>query len=315
MSEVVGTTVDREDIRRARDRIASHVRVTPVLEAGPGAFGTDASLVLKLELLQHTGSFKLRGAFNKMLTSEVPDAGVIAASGGNFGLAVAYAARALGHRAEIFVPDTSPAAKIDRVRAQGAEVHVIPGYHPEAAVAAQERVARSGALWMHPFDQPEVVAGAGTVALEIATQVPDADTVLVAIGGGGLIGGVAAWLRGDVRVVGVEPASCPTMHDALDAGGPVDVEVGGLAADSLGTRRVGDIAFGLARAFVERVVLVDDEAIADAQRMLWRDVHLVAEPGGAASLAALRSRAYRPAPGERVVALICGANTDPRSVV
>lgn len=291
------------------------MRVTPVLQLGPGAFGLDGPITLKLELLQHTGSFKPRGAFSKMLASDVPQAGVIAASGGNFGLAVAYAARSLGHRAEIFVPDTSPTAKIDRVREQGATVHVIPGYYHDASSAAHERAAASGALWMHPFDQLEVVAGGGTVGMEIAQQVPDADTVLVAIGGGGLIGGVGAWFRGDVRVVGVEPEACPTMNAALAAGEPVDVAVSGVAADSLGSRRVGAIPFDIARAFVDRVVLVTDDAIRHAQRQLWRDVHVVAEPGGAASLAALLSGAYRPEPQERVVVLLCGANADPSSVV
>lgn len=308
-------SVEPADIRDARERIAPHVRVTPVLRPGPGAFGLDGPITLKLELLQHTGSFKPRGAFNKMLASDVGPVGVIAASGGNFGLAVAYAARSLGHRAEIFVPDTSPTAKIDRVREQGADVHVVPGYYSEASSAAHERAAQSGALWMHPFDQPEVVAGGGTVGMEIAEQVPDADTVLVAIGGGGLIAGIGAWFRGDVRVVGVEPEACPTMHAALEAGEPVDVAVGGVAADSLGPRRVGAIAFDIARAFVDRVVLVTDDAVRDAQRQLWRDVHVVAEPGGAASLAALLSGAYRPKPKERVVVLLCGANADPSTVV
>lgn len=307
--------VGRAEIRAARERIAPHVRVTPVVEPGAGAFGIGAPLALKLELLQHTGSFKPRGAFNKMLVSEVPEAGVIAASGGNFGLAVAHASRVLGHRAEIFVPDTSPPAKIDRVRGEGADVRVIPGYYDEASSAARARAAETDALWMHPFDQPEVVAGGGTVGLEIEAQVPEADTVLVAIGGGGLIAGIAAWFRGEVRVVGVEPAACPTMRAALDAGEPTDVDVGGIAADSLGPRRAGDIAFGIASAYVDRVVLVPDDAIREAQRRLWRDLHVVAEPGGAASMAALLAGAYRPEPGERVVVLLCGANADPATVV
>ena len=312
---VTSPSVEPADIRDARDRIAPHVRVTPVLQPGPGAFHLDGPVTLKLELLQHTGSFKPRGAFNKMLASDVPEMGVIAASGGNFGLAVAYAARSLGHRAEIFVPDTSPAAKIDRIRELGADVHVVPGYYSEASSAAHEYAGGSGALWMHPFDQPEVIAGGGTVGMEITEQLPDVDTVLVAIGGGGLIAGIAAWFRGDVRVVGVEPEACPTMHAALKAGEPVDVAVGGTAADSLGPRRVGAIAFDIARAFVDRVVLVSDDAILDAQRQLWRDIHVVAEPGGAAALAALLSGVYRPERGERVVVLVCGANTDPSSVV
>jgi threonine dehydratase len=316
-AELVGgaTAVERGAIAAARTRIRGHVRSTPVLESGAGSFGLELPLVLKLELVQHTGSFKSRGAFNKMLASDVPVTGVIAASGGNFGLAVAYAARELGHRAEIFVPDTSPDAKIEGIQDLGADVRIVPGYYHEASVVAAARQAETGALAMHPYDQPEVVAGAGTIGLELSEQVPDVDTVLVAVGGGGLIAGIASWFRGDVRVVGVEPAACPTVHDALEAGAPVDVEVGGIAADSLGPRRVGDIAFAAANAWVDRVVLVSDETIRDAQCRLWRDAHLVAEPGGAASLAALIVGAYRPAEVERVVVVVCGANTDPASVV
>jgi threonine dehydratase len=312
---VDSTVVEREDIEAARDRIRGHVRSTPVVATGAGSFGLEMPLVLKLELVQHTGSFKPRGAFNKMLASDVPQAGVVAASGGNFGSAVAYAARELGHHAEIFVPDTSPTAKIDRIREQGADVRVVSGYYHEASVAALERQVETGALAMHPFDQPEVVAGGGTIGLELSEQIPDVDTVLVAVGGGGLIAGIASWFRGDVRVVGVEPEACPTLHAALEAGAPVDVEVGGVAADSLGPRRVGGIAFAAASAWVEQVVLVPDAAIRDAQRRLWRDAHVVAEPGGATSLAALIVDAYRPAPGENVVVVVCGANTDPASVV
>ena len=304
----------RGDILAARDRIRPHVRRTPVLDPGAGAFGVDVPLTLKLELLQHVGSFKPRGAFSKLLASEVPDAGVIAASGGNFGLAVAYAARILGHRAEIFVPSTSPEAKIARVREQGAEVRVIDGYYDDASAAAHERAAETGACWMHPFDQPEVVAGQGTIGIELSEQAPDADTVLVAVGGGGLIGGIAAWYAGDVRVVGVEPVSSRCLDAALEAGQPVDVSVGGIAADSLGTRRAGDIAFEVARAHVDRVLLVEDDAIRDAQRAIWWDLRMVAEPGGAAALAALRTGAYVPEPGERVVVLVCGANADPATV-
>lgn len=308
-------TVEHADILAARDRIRAHIRWTPVVEPGAGAFGMDPPITLKLELLQHTGSFKPRGAFNKMLSSDVPEVGVVAASGGNFGLAVAFAARSLRHRAEIFVPDTSPAAKIDRIRELGADVRVIPGFYHEASLAALARQAESGALAMHPFDQPEVVAGGGTIGPELSEQASDVDTVLVAVGGGGLIAGIASWFRGDVRVVGVEPEGCPTLHAALTADEPVDVEVGGIAADSLGPRRVGRIAFAAARSWVDRVVLVPDEAIRESQHRLWRDLHLVAEPGGAASLAALVAGAYRPSPGERIVVVVCGANTDPASVV
>jgi threonine dehydratase len=302
------------DIDAARARIGDRVRRTPVLELGTGAFGTQGHLTLKLELLQHTGSFKPRGAFNRMLASEVPEAGVIAASGGNFGVAVAYAARELGHPAEVFVPETSPSLKARRIAEQGADVRVIPGYYDDALAASAERAAETGALVMHAFDQPEVVAGQGTIGAELSEQVPDADTVLVAIGGGGLIGGIAAWYEGRTRVVGVEPDRCPTMSEALRAGRPVPVELGGLAADSLGSRRAGEIAHAIASRFVEHVLLVTDDAILQAQRRLWEEVRLIAEPGGAAALAALTSGRYRPDPEERVVVLVCGGNTDPASL-
>lgn len=305
----------RDDILAARDRIDGRVRRTPVIEPGHGAFGVEASLTLKLELLQHTGSFKPRGAFSKVLASDVPAAGVIAASGGNFGLAVAYAARELGHHAEIFVPSTSPASKIDRVRQHGADVHVIEGYYDDAAAAARTRADETGALPMHPFDQPEVVAGQGTIGIELQDQVPDADTVLVAVGGGGLIGGIAAWFAGERRVVGVEPSGSHCLKSALEDGAPVEVDVDSVAADSLGARRAGDIAVATARAYLDRVVLVPDESIRDTQRAIWRELQLVAEPGGAAALAALRCGAYRPEPGERVAVVVCGANCDPADVV
>jgi threonine dehydratase len=313
-----GTAVPtRDDIVSAASRIEHHVRRTPVLHVAAGALGVDAALTLKLELLQVTGSFKPRGAFNRMLTADVGSAGVVAASGGNFGLAVGHAARELGVQAEIFVPSTSPAAKIDRVQATGADVRVIDGYYDDASAAAHEACQVTGAVWMHPFDQPEVVAGQGTIGAEIAEQVPDADTVLVAIGGGGLIGGIASWFAdARTRVVGVEPTTCCSMHTAMTAGEPVDVPVSGRAADSLGARRVGDIAFAVAGAgHIEQVVIVDDEAIADAQRAIWRELRLFAEPGGAAALAAVRTGAFKPAPGERVVVLVCGSNGDPSDVI
>lgn len=311
---MAGFIPSRDDIGAARERIAGYVRTTPVLHAGPGLFESDTDLIFKLELLQHTGSFKPRGAFSKMLVADVPEQGVIAASGGNFGLAVAYAARVLGHRAQIFVPSTSPVAKIDRVRAQGVDVKVIEGYYDDASAAARTQTDETGACWMHPFDQLEVVAGQGTIGMEIAEQVPEVDTVLVAVGGGGLIAGIASWFRGDVRVVGVEPQNSSCMHAALEAGRPVDTEVGGVAADSLGPRRVGEIAFKVAQRYVDRVVLVSDDAIRQAQIAIWQQIQLIAEPGGAAVLAALTSGAYRPEPGERVVLLLCGANTDPSSI-
>jgi threonine dehydratase len=304
-------TVGADDVRSAASRIAGRVRRTPVLELGEIE---GASVVAKLELLQHTGSFKPRGAFNKLLSAEVPPAGVIAASGGNFGLAVAFAARETGVPAEIFVPSTSPEAKIAKVRAEGADVRVIDGYYAEAQAALGARAEETGALLMHPFDQAEVIAGQGTLGLELDEQVPDLETVLVAVGGGGLIAGIAAWFRRRVRVVGVEPTRCATMTAALDAGGPVVADVGGIAADSLGSARVGDLTFPIVRDHVDRVVLVEDDAIHVAQRAYWDECRMIVEPGGAAALAALRSGAYRPAAGERVCVLASGGNCDPATV-
>jgi threonine dehydratase len=302
--------VTPEDVAEARTRIAGRVRTTPVLRLEPGAFGLRGEIVLKLEHLQHTGSFKPRGAFNKLLSSPVPDAGVIAASGGNFGLAVAFAARELGHRAEIFVPATSPPVKAQRIRDLGAEVTVVEGYYDDAQAASASRVGETGALAIHPFDQPEVVAGQGTLAAELSEQVRDAETVLVAVGGGGLIGGIAAWYAGTTRIVGVEPDTCPTLSEALRVGRPTPVEIGGYAADSLGTRQAGEIAYDIASRYVEHVILVPDDTIRDAQRALWDHTRIVAEPGGAAAFAALLTGRYRPDPDERVVVVVCGANTD-----
>ncbi|HEX7248201.1 MAG TPA: threonine/serine dehydratase [Actinomycetota bacterium] len=307
----------RADIEAARSRIAPYVRRTPVLALEPGAVGVEHPLTLKLELLQVTGSFKPRGAFNRMLTGDVGAAGVVAASGGNFGLAVGHAAAALGHRAEIFVPATSPASKIDKVRATGAEVRVIEGYYDDASAAAAERQDDTGAVWMHPFDQPAVVAGQGTIGAELSEQVPDADTVLVAVGGGGLIGGIASWFAGSAtRIVAVEPGTSRCLHAAMQHGEPVEVPVSGRAGDSLGARTVGDIAFAVANAgHVAAPVLVSDDAILGAQRALWRELRIFAEPGGAAALAAVREGAYTPSAGERVVVLVCGSNGDPSEVI
>jgi threonine dehydratase len=306
--------VTRFDVESAAELIAPHVRRTPVLDLEPGALGVPGHLLLKLELTQHTGSFKPRGAFNRMLTADIDASGVLAASGGNFGLAVAYAAGRLGHVAEIFVPATSPAMKIDRIRAYGATVHVVDGYYADAYAACEERAWETGAAFLHPYDQPAVVAGQGTLARELEEQVPVLDTVVVAVGGGGLIGGVAAWYAGNASVVGVEPLACPTLQTALAAGAPVDVEVGGVAADALGARRAGTIGFEIARAHVERVVLVPDEAIVEARRRLWDEVKVLAEPGAAAPLAALIAGAYVPAPDERVGLVICGGNADPSTL-
>ncbi len=270
---------------------------------------------LKLELLQVTGSFKPRGAFNRMLTADVGAAGVVAASGGNFGLAVGHAARTLGHRAEIFVPASSPAAKIERVRATGADVTIVDGLYDDAAAAAAIRHGESGAVWMHPYDQPAVVAGQGTIGLELSEQVPAVETVIVSVGGGGLIGGIASWFAGDARVIAVEPETSRCMGAALDADERVDVPVAGIAADSLGTRRVGEIAFRVARDHVDRCVTVSDDSIRAAQRAIWAELRLMAEPGGAAALAALIQGAYRPEPGEPVVVVVCGSNGDIAPVI
>jgi threonine dehydratase len=271
-------------------------------------------LALKLDLLQPTGSFKVRGAVSLLRAVEVPDAGVVAASGGNFGLAVAYAARRFGHRADVFVPDSSPAEKLAPLRALGAEVHVVAGYYVDALEAADAHVARTGALRAHAYDQPEVVAGQGTAALELTHDVPDLDTVVVACGGGGLLAGVAGWVGTAVRVVAVETEGTATFASALAAGRPVDVEVGGIAASALGARRIGAHAWAARDLVAEAVVVTDDEVV-EAQRRLWAACRLVAEPGGATALAALTSGRLPVAADRRVGVLVCGANTDPAGVV
>lgn len=284
-----------------------------MVRLGAGTFGP-ARVSLKLELLQHAGSFKPRGAFNRMLASPPPNGRVIAASGGNFAVAVAHAARVLGHTAEIFVPEVASPAKVARLHDLGAEVNVIPGFYADALSASEERAKEGAALVMHAYDQFEIVAGQGTVALEIDRQMPDLDTVLVAVGGGGLIGGIASWFAGRARVIGVEPRLCPTMNQALAVGRPVEVDVGGLAADSLGAGIAGRWGFEAASNFVDQVVLVTDDDIRNAQRALWSETRIVAEPGGAAGLAAVLSGAYRPLEAEQVAVLVCGGNTDPATV-
>ncbi|MFO0998407.1 MAG: threonine/serine dehydratase [Alphaproteobacteria bacterium] len=304
-------TITRDDIEAADGRTASYLRVTPVAVLEADAFGLAARLTLKLECLQHAGSFKPRGAFNRILSGKVPASGVIAASGGNHGVAVAHAARRLGIKAEIFVPEIASPVKIERLRELGAVVNVVGRAYAESFEACRRRAAETGALDIHAYDHPAVIAGQGTLARELDGQAPALDTILIAVGGGGLIGGVASWYAGRGRVVGVEPARAPTLARALEAGAPVDVEVSGIAADSLGARRIGSIVFPIAKRLVERVVLVTDDAIREAQRALWRELRVVAEPGGATALAALLSGVYRPAAGERVGVVICGGNTDP----
>jgi threonine dehydratase len=311
LSCILSAVISPRDIEAAAARIAPHVRVTPVIAMEPRAFGSPARLVLKLELMQHTGSFKPRGAFNRILSSSVPDSGVIAASGGNHGAAVAYAARQLGHVAEIFVPEPTPDIKVERLRRYGARVVLAGANYAEAYLASGERARETGALEVHAYDQPEVLAGQGTLARELERQTEGLDTVLIGVGGGGLIGGVAAWFAGRVKVVAVEPERCPTLYAAVEAGAPVDVEVGGIAADSLGARRIGSLMFLIAQQFVHGVVLVSDEEIRQSQRALWDSLRVLAEPGGAAALAGLRSGRYQPAAGERVAVIVCGGNTDP----
>jgi threonine dehydratase len=303
-------TIGRERIARTEALIRPYIRRTPVLALDAADFGLGATeLMLKLELFQHSGSFKARGAFANLLTREVPAAGVAAASGGNHGAAVAYAAMRLGHGARIFVPRVSSPAKVERIRRYGADLVVHGDSYADALAECEAWLARSGALSVHAFDQAETILGQGTLGLEIEGQAPDVDTLLVAVGGGGLIAGIAAWYAGRIKVVGVEPSASPTLYKALQAGRPVDAEVGGLAADSLAPRRVGERVFPLARAHVESVVLVADEAIRQAQRALWEVARVVAEPGGAAAFAALHGGAYTPQEGERIGVVVSGGNT------
>jgi threonine dehydratase len=311
MSSTKIQPVTREEIVEAAERIVSRVRRTPVLNLERGAFGLDCHLSLKLELYQVSGSFKARGTFNRLLSADVPSGGVVAASGGNFGLAVAYASERLGLRAEIFVPESTPAAKLERLRAMSCEVVVEGDYYAASLEASERRATESGALFLHAFDEPEVVAGQGTCGLELAQQHPELDTVIVAVGGAGLIGGIATWYGDAVRVIAVESQTTNSLNAALAAGEPVEVEVGGLVADSLGAARVGRYGFEAARRWVDDSVLVNDEAIRAAQRELWKRTRIASEPAPAATLAALATGAYRPKPGERVGLLISGGNLDP----
>ena len=306
-------SVDRAAVLRAEALIRPHVRTTPVIEVAAADLGLDAALpplTLKLEYLQRGGSFKSRGAFTNLLARPVPAAGVVAASGGNHGVGVALAAQALGVTAAIFVPSIASPAKIAQIRALGARLEVGGALYADALAAAQAYEERSGARSIHAFDQPETLAGQGTVALELERQAPQVDTLLVAVGGGGLLGGIAACTEGKPRLIAVEPEAAPTLHLALAAGHPVDAPAGGVAADSLAPRQVGRLMFPLAQRFVAQSVLVDDGAIRQAQKLLWQKLRIVAEPGGAAALAALISGRYRPKADERVAVLLCGANTD-----
>lgn len=307
--------INRADVLAAERRISGYARRTPLLRAGTAA----APLWLKCEFMQHTGVFKARGAFNRLLAARErgeldPAVGVVAASGGNAGLANAYAAAALGVPATVFVPETAPRVKVERLLGYGATVRQVGAEYAEAYAAATRYVAESGALFCHAYDQLEIAAGAGTVAEEILEDEPGIDTIIVAVGGGGLYAGVAAAAEGRARVVAVEPFNIPTLNAALAAGHPVDVPVSGIAADSLGARRVGEIAFNMASRVPPASVLVDDSAIAAARSQLWSEYRIPAEYGAAAALAALMSGAYVPREGERVAVIVCGANTDPSTL-
>lgn len=299
-----------EQIRSTHALIAPHVRRTPVIELEAADFGVQAAaLIFKLESLQHAGSFKARGAFANLMTRKVPAVGVAAASGGNHGAAVAFAAMKLKVPARIFVPSVASPTKIKHITDYGAQLVVAGERYADALSASESWVAQSGALAVHAFDQLETILGQASLALELEQQTRELDTLLVAVGGGGLIAGIAAWYQGRIKVVGIEPERAPTLTRAFEAGRPVDAQAGGIAADSLAPRRVGELVFPIVQQFVSGTVLVSDDAIRDAQRLLWQRLRIVAEPGGAAALAALSSGRYEPRADERVAVLICGGNT------
>ena len=299
--------IAREAIARAAARIAPHVRRTPVVDVGVA--GVARPVTLKLELLQHSGSFKARGAFNTLLQAEGVNAGVATASGGNHGAAVAYAARQLGHRAKVFVPEISSPAKVARIASYGAEIVQKGANYSEALALCEAHIAETGAISVHAYDSEATLEGQGTLARELEAQAPGLDTLLVAVGGGGLIGGIAAWYQSNVKVVGVEPVTCNTLHASLAAGERVPIKPSGLAADALGASTVGQLMFGIARDHISGVALVSDDDIRAAQRWLWREMQLVTEPGGAAAFAGLLSGAYTPEKDERIGVVVCGANT------
>ena len=302
--------ITRERITATEAVIRPFVRRTPLVATDMADFGlAPCPLTFKLEFLQHSGSFKARGAFANLLLRKAPAAGVIAASGGNHGVAVACAAQRLRVPATIFVPDVASSAKQDAIRGYGAELVIAGSRYADALAASEAHIERTGAMPVHAYDQAETLLGQGSVAMELEQDGPEIDTLLVAVGGGGLIGGIAAWYERRIRLIAVEPEAAPTLHDALAAGHPVDAPAGGIAADSLAPRQVGQLMFPIARANVDRVVLVSDDAIRQAQERLWSTMRVVTEPGGAAAFAALLSGRYKPSAGERVAVLLCGANT------
>jgi threonine dehydratase len=306
----MATMISAQQIRANYEVIAPHIRRTPVIEIDGDDFGISIPrLSLKLESLQHAGSFKARGAFTNLLTRKIPEAGVVAASGGNHGAAVAFSAMKLKVPAKIFVPSIASAAKIRQITDYGANLVVAGERYADALSASDAWVTSSGAMPIHAFDQIETLLGQGTVGLELESQAGNLTTLLLAVGGGGLIAGISSWYEGRIKIVGVEPEQAPTLTRALEAGRPVDAEAGGIAADSLAPRRVGELVFPIIRRYVQKTVLVSDDAIRDAQRRLWQTLRVVAEPGGAAALAALTSGRYVPDRSERVGVLICGGNT------
>lgn len=310
MTPMPDAQIDRTQIAETETIIRPYIRRTPIIEVDSGEFGLASTpLVLKLELLQHSGSFKARGAFANLLLRTIPPSGVVAASGGNHGAAVAFTAMKLGVPAKIFVPTVASQEKIERIRGYGAELVVTGDRYAEALAASERWAAESGALKVHAYDQRETLLGQGSVGLEFEQQSPDLDSLLIAVGGGGLIGGVASWYANRVKIVGVEPEAAPTLHNALQAGRPIDSPAGGIAADSLAPKQVGALMFPIAQKFVSGVTLVTDDAIQEAQQVLWKTLRIVAEPGGAAAFAALLSGRYKPQTGERVGVLVCGGNT------
>jgi threonine dehydratase len=310
MAGLTQLLIDRERISATETAIRPHIRRTPVVHLQGSELGVGAGRVsLKLELLQHSGSFKARGAFANLLLRPVPSGGVVAASGGNHGAAVAYAAQVLGHAATIFIPSIASPAKVERIRGYGATLMVGGKDYDEALRASEVWASGHDALRVHAFDQEETLCGQGTLALELEEQVPDLESLLVAVGGGGLLGGIAAWYGGNVRLIAVEPERCPTLTRASASGRPVDAEVGGIAADSLGPRRVGELTYSIIREHLDHVVLVSDAEIRAAQVSLWDQLRIVAEPGGATAFAALLSGKYRPRSGERTGVVLSGGNT------
>lgn len=309
MPRTASELIKREDIVAARTAITPYIRRTPVVELQGTDIGIKAEVTLKLELLQHAGSFKARGAFANLLLRPIPEAGVVAASGGNHGAAVAYAAMTLGVSARIYIPSIASPAKVERIRRYRAELVIGGRDYADALEASEEWAAGSGALRVHAFDQEETLCGQGTLGAELQEQAPRLDTVLVAVGGGGLLGGLSTWYGKSVRLIGVEPDGSPTLTRALEAGRPVDAEARGIAADSLAPRRVGELVFPIVQQCVDRVILISDDDIREAQTALWSLCRIVTEPGGAAAFAALLKGKYRPVPGERVGVVISGGNT------